>query len=316
MSAWGPPAGSLCWGHGSAQQTLPGQDLEEVPSTPLPGDSSHLRPLPTCTRHLCHLLLHPPRCCTVPQARERTDQKQTGQPRGAQGVGGAARPPRPSLEAQGAALQEGHLLLQECRGEEKVPGTLTPSSLPPGRLPPGWASGGQAATDGRRELGRRRLPQAPVCEASARRDRTAWETEREAGASDPAARRRQGPGSPGMATCPPARCQLPRPEGRAARRHVQGRNTQTLCSQGSTSRAFGAAGRPGLEPSQAGRGPGLHPNQRASARCRSALLGQSRFRGPRPQLCGDCGRTSCSQGCAGPLRGDLLPGVRGATVSL
>lgn len=138
----------------------------------------------------------PPRRCTVPQAGERTDQRQTVRPRGPQGVEGVARspqvggtrgctpgrpPPSAGMQRQGEGAGYPHPLIRPSR----------PTSA---RLGLGGGGGGK--------LGHRSLPQAPACEANAGRDPTALEAEREAGASDPA-------DSAGTATCPPAGPRLP-----------------------------------------------------------------------------------------------------------
>lgn len=138
----------------------------------------------------------PPRHCTVPQAGERTDQRQTVRPRGPQGVEGVARPPQvggtrgctPGRPPPSAGMQ------RQGEGAGYPHPLIRPSRPTSARLGLGGGGGGK--------LGHRSLPQAPACEANAGWDPTALEAEREAGASDPA-------DSAGTATCPPAGPRLP-----------------------------------------------------------------------------------------------------------
>lgn len=298
MSARGPLAGSLCRGRGPAQRMSPGPRGGPKYSTA----RRQLTPeatLPTCAGHLRHLLPHPHAATLCHRPEKGLIGRRQASPEVPRESEGRQDPPR--LEAQGAALQEGHLLLQECRGEE-VPAPLTPSSLPPGPLPPGWASaGGQGSNDGGRKLGRCRLPQAPVCELTP-------------GGTQPPQRRRgrRGPLTPphsaghghvSSSWSTPSRRQLRDQSGGLPGGASRGKTHRHSAHKGPL--ADGAVGCPALEPGQAGRGPDLRPNQGASARFQLGLLGESTVLGVTPQLCGDCSR-----------RDHPLPGVHGATVTL
>lgn len=235
----------------------------------------------------------------MPQARERTDRKETGQPRGPQGVGGAARPPE--VGGTGGCTPGGPppSAGMPRRGGAGSPHPLIPPSRPTSA---GWASaGGQGSNDGGRKLGRCRLPQAPVCELTP-------------GGTQPPQRRRgrRGPLTPphsaghghvSSSWSTPSRRQLRDQSGGLPGGASRGKTHRHSAHKGPL--ADGAVGCPALEPGQAGRGPDLRPNQGASARFQLGLLGESTVLGATPQLCGDCSR-----------RDHPLPGVHGATVTL